>query len=593
MSLSVRRLGVGGVVVAAVLLAAGVNPALAGATSGPAAPTGITLARDATDPHRVTVAWKPVSGVHHYNVSVFNGSTDTVTVVYPPTTSLTFTESSNCARPRATVGSRDAGGAGGTSGYVWLNPLGPGGVVGMTAARGEVRSTASASWRAPAYPGLGGVGSYRVRLVRVTDGVTVSDTSTTDTAASFTGLDPDRLYVVKVSAGNAYGSCTTQQALVGNQVPFAPQNLVIARDPGVAAQVNLSWQPPAWAGYSPVTGYLLGYGSGRITTWRSVADPTATLALDPARSWVFSVRAVNASGASPLSPARILAPATASGKSAIAPGVTIEQSGDMITVRLAGSIGSVAAYPRLVVRVSPTVANGGFSDTQWGQNGAQVMTFGPIPNGVYTVQVDGSGSTGEVEWVRKVINVGDLGEVPASQWRLLYGHAAIRTGQITMPAGENRVISTVPRNGGDMVLSTDARLSSGAGYGVWARASFTTGAAVTGYSFQFDPGYASVNPTYGPALLLRQWSNGAECGTPLAKVKMPASIAANSVHRVVVVALGDSLSASIDNITVFNVPSLSAAVAASPCHYAAPTGSQIGFRTWNTGSAQFTNTTLN
>ena len=43
---------------------------------------------------------------------------------------------------------------------------------------------------------------------------------------------------------------------------------------------------------------------------------------------------------------------------------------------------------------------------------------------------------------------------------------------------------------------------------------------MSGYSFQYDPGYANVNAGFGKALLLRLWENGKECGTPIAKVRV-------------------------------------------------------------------------
>jgi len=109
---------------------------------------------------------------------------------------------------------------------------------------------------------------------------------------------------------------------------------------------------------------------------------------------------------------------------------------------------------------------------------------------------------------------------------------------------------------------------------------------------QYDPGYAKVS-SFGPALLLRLWSRGSECGTPLAKVPFPAGVATYAPHQFTVVVKGDALYATIDGKTVFNVPSLAAAVKANGCGMPAPTGTEIGFRTWNDTTATFTGTTLN
>jgi hypothetical protein len=64
-------------------------------------------------------------------------------------------------------------------------------------------------------------------------------------------------------------------------------------------------------------------------------------------------------------------------------------------------------------------------------------------------------------------------------------------------------------------------------------------------------------------------------------------------HRVTVVIEGDQLYATIDNVNLFSVPSLSDAVAASGCGMPEPTGTEVGFRTWSSaGKALFERTTL-
>jgi hypothetical protein len=99
--------------------------------------------------------------------------------------------------------------------------------------------------------------------------------------------------------------------------------------------------------------------------------------------------------------------------------------------------------------------------------------------------------------------------------------------------------------------------------------------------------------SFGKAILLRQWSQGRGCGTPLAIAHFPAGIVENAAHQVTVVVKGDTLYLSVDGNVVFDVPSLAAAMRASYCGMAAPTGTDIRFRTWGAGtSATFTGTTL-
>ncbi|MEI8081721.1 MAG: hypothetical protein WCI74_07740, partial [Actinomycetes bacterium] len=111
---------------------------------------------------------------------------------------------------------------------------------------------------------------------------------------------------------------------------------------------------------------------------------------------------------------------------------------------------------------------------------------------------------------------------------------------------------------------------------------------------QYDPGYAGVDPAFGKALLLRLWGNGSECGTPVARAKMPAGIDTNGPHQFTVILKGDTLYAQVDGITLFNVPSLTQAVANSHCSMSVPTGTQVGFRSWSADTnVTFHNTQLN
>lgn len=74
--------------------------------------------------------------------------------------------------------------------------------------------------------------------------------------------------------------------------------------------------------------------------------------------------------------------------------------------------------------------------------------------------------------------------------------------------------------------------------------------------------------------------------------QFPAGSAINAKHRLIVVVQGDTIWASVDGVEMFRVASLKAAAVASPCKYPLPTGTRIGFRTWNTSPATFENTTL-
>jgi Fibronectin type III domain len=566
----------------------------ASADSGPAAPGGLTVARAPDSPQDLVVSWKPVSSADHYNVSVFDGSSDRVTTVPAATTSLRVRgAASPCTQYRITVGSRDVAGAGATTGFVWVHPLAPGAVSGLRAARASGHTSATASWSAPAWHGYGTFTGYTVQVVRVTDGAVVQSRRSADAVENVAGLVPTKQYVVKVWAANAYGECGVARAMLGNQNPGSPTGLTVVRDAGVPADVRLTWKAPAWHGYSDLTGYLVGYGTSRITSWASVTGTALNLKL-PNVTHVFSVRAVNEDGPSTLSPVVKQMASGLPGRPAVTPAVTLDTADGTVTVTTVGPVGSSATYPRLLMRVRPSTGTG-YTDAQYGQNGAQTMVFSSVPCGSYSVTVTGVGPTGESEFARKVVNQCDTGFVSAAEWKVVAGQATLTRGTVDMPAGqESRVMSTRVRASADMTLSTTATLRSGWGYGVFARASFSSTGLVSGYSFQVDPGYANVDGAFGPAFLLRQWHDGTECGIPIARTRIPAGFALNTAHRLTVVVKGDGLYAVIDNMVVFDVPSLAAAIKGSYCQFPAPTGTGVGFRTWSwDASAVFTDTTLN
>lgn len=179
------------------------------------------------------------------------------------------------------------------------------------------------------------------------------------------------------------------------------------------------------------------------------------------------------------------------------------------------------------------------------------------------------------------------GAQTATDWKVVSGKATISGTTVDVStAGETRIASLRERSSSDVVVTTTATLRGGQGYGVWIRASLQDPAGVSGYSFQYDA-------TYGNAFVLRQWSAGKECGVPLKVTKMAADLAVYAPHKLVVVAEGDSISATLDGDPVFDLPKLAAAVGASTCKLPLPTGTDAGFRTWGTGtSALFVDTVL-
>ena len=249
------------------------------------------------------------------------------------------------------------------------------------------------------------------------------------------------------------------------------------------------------------------------------------LKLDPNRNWTFQVRAIGSERGN-FSKVATLKKDGAAGPPELDPSVKISEDTGTVSVDFTGPVGSSTRYPKMMLNIKPTVTPKGFSDTHVVSNAAGQSVFTQVPCGVYTVTVNGltADSKESKEFGRQVINRCDTGAIPADMWKLVFGKADIKGNFVDMRYGnESRVVSTLKRASKDAVFTTEATLSSGWGYGIWTRASLTNGNKVTGYSFQYDPGYANVNPGFGKALLLRVWENGSECGNPVAKVKWPAA----------------------------------------------------------------------
>lgn len=579
--------------------------AVAGLTAGQAsaaapaiaAPGGLKVARAADNVNTLNITWRAVSGAARYTVTVFDGVNQRAFDVPASATSFTYTGDGNCTRYRVVVTAVDAAGARANTGTFIVNPLAPGGITGLKVDRTDDGGTVSASWNAPTSEAK--ATSYDVLFRSMADGTVLVKRTSPDTTEVVPGLEGARSYVMEIVPTNNYGSCAPSKVLVRGPQPSQPTNLQVVRDANDNQIANVSWTAPTWSGYGPITSYQIGVRNPaqKNPTWVDLpaGATTAQVKLPNSSKWSVWVRAVNGKAIGEISKEYFLEKPGAPGAPVIDPKVTISELDGVVKVDFDGPVGSSTAYPNMNVAIAPTTTDNGFTETQTARNGTKTFTFDKVPCGAYTVVVTGNGANGSAEFGRKMINRCNAGLVPANLWKLVFGKATIAGNAVDMTFGnEARVISTVPRTSPDMVYSTQATLTSGWGYGIWTRASVNSGASVSGYTFQYDPGYENVNKGFGKALLLRVWENGKECGTPLARVQWPAGLEVNGTHEVTVVTKGDTLYATIDGIKMFDVPSLKGALAASKCNMAEPTGTQVGFRTWSgDGKATFRNTTIN
>lgn len=570
-------------------------PALS-ASAAPKAPGTLTVTRTGDTKQQLDIVWSPVPGVDHYAVTVFNGQKDDVKVVDAKTTELVVDAPGACTRYQVRVAAVDASGNGSTNVYR-VPTLAPGGVQKLQTDRSSSGDAAKASWQAPQFPGTGEQPYYLVQLKELASGKIIKEDKTQDTAYGFDGLEPKRAYAIKVTPTNQYGSCVTGTSLVRNQKPAAPDNVRLYRDGASPSIVIMEWDAPQWNGYGKIDGYQIFVRRTDKKAPEVFKVDAATKAfkwnLESEKNYTFQIRAFGSDGFGDLSKPITLVKDGKEGSQEVDPRVKITEDGQVVGVTFTGVVGSSAKYPQMKLDITPTVGKG-FKDTHVVSNGAGSLSFGKVPCGVYTVNVTGFGNGDAREFGRQAINICNTGLIQDNLWRKVFGQADIKGNTVDMHYGnEARVLSTVKRASNNAVFTTEATLKSGWGYGIWTRADVSqNGNKISGLSFQYDPGYERVSG-FGKALLLRLWQNGNECSTPLAKVKWPAGLDVNAKHKIVVVNEGDVLYASIDGIKMFDVPSLKEALNTSKCSMSLPEGTEVGFRTWNSGtSALFENTTL-
>jgi hypothetical protein len=547
--------------------------------TAPRAPWRLDAVRDTADPTTVKISWAAVECAVHYNVSVFSKGSDTVDVVDGGSaSSFTVSGIDPGLTYRIQVSSRDAKGEGGTTPVFYLRPIVPMGVSGMKAVYSDV-SSAILRWKAPAdrMPSL-----YHLKVVRLKDKTVLEDRDIDGglTEMALANMDARGMYVVTLQALNKLGRGPLSRLVLGDERPNQVRSVGAIRDPGDPAKVIVSWLPSDNTLRGNVIGYEIGYGASTASDRLLVKDTDATVTIPYEKSGVITVRVVTDTGKSAWSKALRVLSESNPDLSTTNPSIDlVEQSG---TISIAAAQ-QVADNYRLMVKILPTANNGNFADTQYAQAGSNLLTFRKVPDGSYLVTVLGA----DKELARKYINVGNVGGMFAPDWMVTRGKANLLDQTIDMYYGsETRVISTRPFASQDMVLATAANLKSGDGYGIWFRASGFENDKPSGLTFQYDP-------KWGNNFIVRLWNNGSECSNPIATTKFPASLKVYGSHDIVVAAQGDTLFATIDGVRLFDLPSLSKAIASNSCKYVAPTGTQVGFRTWGAGTAAvFTGTTM-
>src|SRR2546425_680716 len=163
------------------------------------------------------------------------------------------------------------------------------------------------SWNAPSDNGGSVITGYKIE--RSTDGgatwgIIVSNSGTTATTYSNTGLSPSTTYSYRISAINSVG--TSSPSNTASATTSAPAAAPPGSPTGLGAttvsssQINLSWTAPANNGGSAITGYKIEGSTDGGTTWGIIVSNSGTTAttypntgLSPSTTYSYRVSAIN------------------------------------------------------------------------------------------------------------------------------------------------------------------------------------------------------------------------------------------------------------------------------------------------------------
>ncbi|RJQ24382.1 fibronectin type III domain-containing protein [Candidatus Parcubacteria bacterium] len=286
----------------------------------PSAPTN--LSATAVSPTQISLSWTTPSNnggavITGYKIEVKSGSGSYTTLV--SNTQSTTTTYSHAGLATGTaytykVSAINSAGASTASNESSATPTSssssgaPGAPTNLSAT--AVSGTQiNLSWNAPSNNGGYPITGYKIEY-RIDSGsytTLVSNTQSTTTTYSHTGLTSGQLYVYRVSAINSVGTGSTS-----SESSATPTSSSSASTPGTPTgltataasptQINLSWNAPSSNGGSAITGYKIEVksGSGSYTTLVSNTQSTATsfshTGLTTGTTYYYRVSAINAIG---------------------------------------------------------------------------------------------------------------------------------------------------------------------------------------------------------------------------------------------------------------------------------------------------------
>ncbi|WP_197706559.1 fibronectin type III domain-containing protein, partial [Candidatus Nitrosotalea okcheonensis] len=214
----------------------------------------------------------------------------------------------------ATAGSHKVQATDGTHTHAALFIVGPNGPTTPQPPTSLTATTISSSqinlsWTAPSDNGGSAITGYKIERSqdnRTTWSIISSNTASTSTTYSDTGLSPSTAYAYRVSAINSVGtsvpsniaSATTQNAAT----LLSPTGLTASAVS--SSQISLNWNAPSNSG-SLVTGYMIERSSDGGITWstKSNTGTSSTIYLDsglsPSTTYTYRVSAMYGAEASP------------------------------------------------------------------------------------------------------------------------------------------------------------------------------------------------------------------------------------------------------------------------------------------------------
>jgi len=165
----------------------------------------------------------------------------------------------------------------------------------------------------------------------------------------------------------------------------------------------------------------------------------------------------------------------------------------------------------------------------------------------------------------------------ASGVQTLQGSWSAGGGLVSSASYENRAV-LAGTYGSSYIITANAQLSSGNGYGIYYRITEPPGSAtlptdgnISGYVFQVDPGL-------GNQFLIRKVTNGYE-SNPVATVAMPSGFSLTATHQVVLNVSGNTTVVNVDGAQVMSYTDAGSSYSAG----------YVGVRSWSSSVVNFQN----